>query len=104
MRAYFKSTEFWQCLVFLIWSLFELTIVCLRITSRGVAGAAIGSFSLITGVLFLIKSFIKVVREGFEVADGGKSAVARVFIYSTGTLAMVLSVAWYFLLSPSGPK
>jgi hypothetical protein len=96
MTPYFKSAEFCQCFVFLVWSLFELTVVCLHMASVNRTGLLLGSLLLITGAFYLIKAFLLVVRQRFEKKpDGVRSPIARTFLYSAGTLAVALQTMWY---------
>ena len=97
MSPYFKSTEFWQCIVFLAWGLFELAITCRYVVSTSSAGRLLGYLLLITGAFFLIRAFIAVVRWRLENPDGRRSPVARTFLYSVGTLALALQTVWYVI-------
>lgn len=97
MSPCFKSSEFWQCLVFLTWSLFELTITCRYVASTSSVGLWLGCLLLTTGAFFLIKAFAAVVRWRLENPDGNKSPVARTFLYSVGTLALALQTVWYVI-------
>jgi hypothetical protein len=97
MRRYFKSSEFWQCAVFLAWTLFELMIVGFRIASISVTGFLLGWVSILTGAFFIIRAFVHVVRWRLEDSNGNKSPVVMVFLSGSGTLAFVLQVVWYTL-------
>jgi len=97
MTPYFKSGEFWQCSVFLVWSLFELTIIGLWMKSVGPVGVLLCGLLLITGAFFLIRAFASVVRWRRENPEATKSPVARMFIYTTGTLAVALQTVWYVI-------
>lgn len=99
MAAYFKSGEFWQCAVFLVWSLFELVIVGLRVASFTSKGLLFVSLLLVTGALFLIKAFASVVRWRLGNPEGTNAPVARIFLYSAGTLAVALQTVWYLIPS-----
>jgi hypothetical protein len=98
MSHYFKTAEFWQCSVFLVWSLFELALVGVRVASVSQAGLVFGSFLLIGGALSLIKAFISVVRWRLDNPNVDKSPVARTFLYSAGTLAVALQTVWTLVL------
>ena len=97
MSPYFKSSEFWQCLVFLTWSLFELTITCRYVAGTSPAGRWLGYSLLITGAFFLLRAFTAVVRWKLENPDRVKSPVARTILYSVGTLAIALQTVWYVI-------
>jgi hypothetical protein len=94
MRTYFRSAEFWQCVVFLTWALFELTILSLHIASVGQTGLGISIFFLPATAFFLIKAFVSVVRWRTQNPEGRTSPVALAFLYSTGTLALALQTVW----------
>jgi hypothetical protein len=100
MSPYFKSSEFWQCFVFLAWSLFELTITCRYVASTSSVGRWLGYLLLVTGAFFLIRAFTAVVRWRLENPDGSKSPVALTFLYSVGTLALALQTVWYVIRIP----
>ena len=95
MVPYLKSAEFWQCVVFLAWSIFELIITCVRIASVGRTALLLGLLLLISGAFFLLKAFVNVVQWRLKNPGGPSSAVARVFLYSAGTLALALQTVWY---------
>jgi|SRR5579859_1972028 len=97
MAPYFRSSEFWQCFVFWVWSLFELTIVCLHMISVSRTGLFLGCLLLITGALFLTKAFSSVLRWRVKNQDASKSPVVRIFLYSTGTLAVALQTVWFVI-------
>ncbi len=99
MRALFKSSEFWQCVVFLVWAVFQLAIVGLRILSAGDVGLVVGSLLLVGGTVSLLKAFISVVRWRLENPEGRTSLVGRIFVYSVGTLALTLQIVWFMFLS-----
>lgn len=97
MPPYFKSWEFWQCSVFLVWSSSELVIVGLRVASFTPRGPLLVGALLITGAFSLVKAFASVVQWRLRNPDSTKSPVARVFLYSTGTLALTLQTVWYLI-------
>lgn len=96
-----RSAEFLQCTVFLIWSLFELAIVVRWMISRDQLGMLIGFLCLTIGAIFLIRGFVSVVRQRLDNPDAPMSSIARVFLYTSGTLAIVLQATWYLI--HSGP-
>ena len=97
MTSYFKTAEFWQCTVFFIWSLFELTLICLFMASISRTALLLSCLLLVTGLFFLSKAFVSVVRLRLKDQGSGKSPAVRVFVYSTGILAVALQTVWYVL-------
>lgn len=94
VRAYFRSGEFWQCVVFLTWALFELVILSWHVALVGRTGFILGSLFLLASVFSLFKAFEAVVRWRGQNPDARTSLVARAFLYSTGTLAVALQIVW----------
>lgn len=97
MRPYFKLIEFWQCVLFLVWPLFDLTVLSLHFGNVSVTGRWLGRLLLITGALFLIAAFTVVVKWRIENPDRTKSPVVRVFLYTAGTLVVALQTVLYVL-------
>jgi hypothetical protein len=50
MTDYFKSSEFWQCVVFLIWGLFELGLLSWHVVSVGQWGMTLSLFFFPGGI------------------------------------------------------
>jgi hypothetical protein len=99
MTNYFKSAEFWQCSVFLAWSVFELLLSALHLQSLSHKALLLGWLFFLTGSAFLIKAFTSVVRWRLANRGASERVIARVFIYTAGTLAVVLQTFWYILAS-----
>jgi hypothetical protein len=97
MASYFKTAEFWQCAVFFLWSLFELTLLCFFMASVSRAALLLSCLLLVTVAFFLGKAFVSLVRLRLKDPDPTRPLAVRVFIYSTGALAVALQTVLYVI-------
>jgi len=97
MNAYFKSSEFWQCFVFWLWSLTEVAIISMHLMSVSRSASLLSGLLLVISAVFLTQAFTSIVGRRIENPDAGKSPEARIFVYCTGVLAVALQIVYTVL-------
>jgi len=97
MNAYFKSSEFWQCFVFWLWSLTEVAMISMHLMSVSRSASLLSGLLLVTSTVFLTRAFTSIVRRRIENPDAGRSPEVFTFLYFTGVLAVALQIIYTVL-------